>query len=250
LIKSCGARDDGATNMAKPFETWTVFPHGPIQKIHENLWRVEAGFPGAPFPRTMILARLGDGRVIVHNAIALEDASMAQIEAWGRPSFLIVPNGGHRMDAKIFKARYASLEVVAPPGSKAKVEGVVKVDATSGAFGDEGASYEILGGTKQREGVLAIASAGGKTLVFNDALMNMRSLPGFGGFMMGLFGFTGPSPKVTFPARMALVADKKALRGHLEKLAETPGLTRIEVGHGAPVTENAAAALRAAAAAL
>jgi hypothetical protein len=67
---------------------------------------------------------------------------------------------------------------------------------------------------------------------------------------MGLFGFTGPAPKVSFPARMALVADKKALRGHLERLAGTPGLSRIEVGHGAPVTSGAPEALRAAASGL
>lgn len=50
--------------MAKPFETWTVHPHGPIEKLDDNLWRVQAPFPGAPFSRTMIAARLSDGRVI------------------------------------------------------------------------------------------------------------------------------------------------------------------------------------------
>jgi hypothetical protein len=233
--------------MPKPFEKWTVHPHEPIEKIHENLWRVQAPFPGAPFPRVMVLARLDDGRVIIHNAIALDDASMKELEAWGKPAFLIVPNAGHRMDAKIFKDRYPELRVITPPGSKAKVEQVVKVDATTGDFGDEGARYEVLDGTKEREGVLFVRSGEGTTLVFNDAIMNMRSLPGFGGFMMGLFGFTGPAPKVSFPARMALVADKQALRAHLERLAETPGLERLEVGHGTPVTEGAIAALKAAA---
>jgi hypothetical protein len=236
--------------MPKPFETWTVHPHKPIEKVHDDLWRVEAPFPGAPFPRTMILARLRDRRIVIHNAIALDDAEMKEIEAWGTPAFLIVPNGGHRMDAKIFKDRYPSLQVIVPPGAKSKVETLVKVDATAGEFGDEGVRYEVLEGTKEREGVLAVARGGATTLVFNDAIMNMKSLPGFGGFMMGLFGFTGPAPKVSFPARMALVADKKALRGHLERLAGTPGLSRIEVGHGAPVTSGAGDALRAAASGL
>src|SRR5262249_20069115 len=159
--------------------------------------------------------RLNDRRIVIHNAIALDDAEMKEIEAWGTPAFLIVPNGGHRMDAKIFKDRYPSLQVIVPPGAKAKVDPLVKVDATSGDFGDERVRYEVLEGTKEREGVLAVTREGATTLVFNDAVMNMKSLPGFGGFMMGLFGFTGPAPKVSFPARMALVADKKALRGHL-----------------------------------
>src|SRR5262249_58075392 len=101
-----------------------------------------------------------------------------------------------------------------------------------------------------RDGVLVLRSGAGTTLVFNDTITNMRTLPGFGGFMMGLFGFTGPAPKVSFPARMARVADKPALRAHLERLADTSGLARIEVGHGAPITEGAVAALQPAAPAL
>jgi hypothetical protein len=236
--------------MPKPFDSWTVCPHGPIEKITDNLWRVQAPFPGAPFPRTMVLVRLSDGRVVVHNAIALDDGVMKEMEEWGKPAFLVVPNGGHRMDAKIFKERYPSIRVITPPGSRQKVEQVVTVDDTAGAFGDDSVRYEVLDGTKEREGVLIVRGPAGATLVFNDAIMNMKSLPGFGGFMMGLFGFTGPAPKVSFPARMALVADKKALRAHLERLAGVEGLARIEVGHGAPVTDRASEALRAAASSL
>jgi hypothetical protein len=236
--------------MPKPFETWTVCPHGGIEKIAENVWRVQAPFPGAPFPRAMVLVRIAGGRVIVHNAIALDEGEMKELEAWGTPAFLIVPNGAHRMDAKIFKDRYPSMRVIAPPGARSKVEEIVKVDDTAGSFGDASVRYEILEGTKQREGVLVVTGPAGTTLVFNDTIMNMQSLPGFGGFVMGLFGFTGPAPKVSFATRVALVAEKKALRAHLERLAAVERLARIEVGHGAPVTERPADALRAAAAAL
>ncbi len=236
--------------MPKPFDSWTVFPHGPIEKIESNMWRVQAQFPGAPFPRAMILLRLADGRVIVHNAIALADAEMKELEAWGTPAFLVVPNGAHRMDAKAFKDRYPSLRVLTPPGARPKVEEILEVDDTAGTFGDDSVTYEVLGGTKEREGVLSVRGTAGTTLVFNDALMNMRSLPGFGGFVMGLFGFSGPALKVSFPTRMALVDDKKALRAHLERLAGAAKLVRIEVAHGAAVTERAADALRDAAAAL
>jgi hypothetical protein len=236
--------------MPKPFETWTVCPHKAIEKVDDNLWRVEAPFPGAPFPRTMVLVRLANGDVIIHNAIALDDGEMKEVEAWGRPAALIVPNGSHRMDAKIFKDRYPALRVIAPAGAKPKAEEIVKVDATTHDFGDDNVRYEILDGTKEREGVLSVKGSRGTTLIFNDVLMNMKSLPGFGGFMMGLFGFTGPAPKVSFPARMALVADKNALRSHLARLASTKDLVRMEVGHGAPVTEQVAEALQAAAQAL
>jgi hypothetical protein len=235
--------------MPKAYEQWTVTAHGPIEKIAENLWRVQAKFPGAPIDREMILARLPDGRIIVHNAIALGDAEMREIESWGTPSFLIVPNGGHRLDARIWKTRYPSLRVVAPPGAKQKVEQVVAVDDTAPDFGD-GIRYQMFEGTEGREGVLVVPSASGTSLVFTDVLMNMHKLPGFGGFMMGLAGFVTKAPRVTFPARMALVKNKGTLRDELSKLADTPGLARLYFSHGVPVSEGAAVALREAAAAL
>ncbi|HEV3189024.1 MAG TPA: hypothetical protein VGY54_00935, partial [Polyangiaceae bacterium] len=140
--------------MPKPFETWTVCPHGPIEKVSENLWRVAGPFPGAPFPRTMIVIRLADGRLVIHNGIALDDGEMKELEAWGTPAFLVVPSGAHRMDAKIYKNRYPGIRVVGPVGAKAKIEEVVKVDASEVDFGDANVRYELVAGTGEREGVL------------------------------------------------------------------------------------------------
>jgi hypothetical protein len=233
--------------MAKPFETWTVHPHGPIEKLKDNHWRVEAQFPGAPFSRNMHVAKMKDGGLVIHNAIALNDEEMKELEAWGTPKWLIVPNGGHRMDARIWKQRYPDIKVIAPSGSKAKVEEIVKVDETKPNL-DETVRWEVLDGTKDREGVLCVTSDGKSNLVFCDGVMNNRShhLKGFGGFMMGIFGFKSDALKVTFPSRMAIVADKKAYRAHLERLA-TDDLARIDVAHGEPVTKDAQAALKHAA---
>ena len=237
--------------MPKPFDAWTVFPHGPIEKVTENLWRVQARLPpNAPISRTMVVARLTDGRLVIHNAIALNDGEMKELEAWGTPSFLIVPNGSHRLDARIYKNRYPELRVIGPAGAKTKIEEVVKVDETQPSFGDASVRYEALGGTGDREGVMSVASNGGTTLVFTDALMNMQKLPGFGGFMMGMFGFTGPKPKVSGPARMLLVKDKKALRADLERHSKAERLVRVEVAHGSPISTSPAEAIREAAAGL
>ena len=233
--------------MAKPFETWTVFPHGPIEKLRDNLWRVEAQFPNVPFLRTMHVARMKDGGLVIHNAIALNDDEMKELEAWGTPKWLIVPNGGHRMDSRIWKKRYPDMKVIAPAGSKAKVEQIVKVDETNPKL-DETVRFEILDGTKEREGVMCVTGGGSSALVFCDGIMNNRShhLKGFGGFMMGIIGFKSDALKVTFPSRMAIVDDKKAYRAHLERLA-TDDLTRIDMAHGEPVTKDAQAALKHAA---
>jgi hypothetical protein len=234
--------------MANALETWKVHPHKPIEKLTENLWRVEGRVPGAPIDRTMLIARRATGELVIHNAIALDDTEMKEIENWGTPAVLIVPNGGHRLDAAIFKQRYPSLRVVGPEAGRTKIEQVVKVDATSLSDGDDTVRYEPLQGC--REGVMIVRSKDGTTLVFTDILMNMKSISGFGGFLMGVVGFTSPAPRVTFPSRRLVMTEKAALKAELEKRAATPGLSRIEVGHGAPVTSAAPEALRGAAAAI
>ena len=89
--------------MAKCFETWTVLPHGPLEKLSENLWRLEGTMPNGNTKRIMTIARMKDGRLVIHNAIALEPALQSEIEAFGTPASIVVPNGFHRQDAKIYK---------------------------------------------------------------------------------------------------------------------------------------------------
>jgi len=235
--------------MAKPYETWTVTNHGSIEKVTENLWRVQAELPGTPIDRVMLVAKLLNGDLLVYNSIALEDEAMKEIEAWGKPAHMIVPNAGHRMDSRIWKKRYPDLRVIAPPGSKAKIEDVVKVDDGAVTL-DDTVSFEMIDGVGEKECALHVKSKAGTTIAFCDAIMNMQSARGFGGFLMGLAGFTGEKAKVTFPARMAMVKDKKAMRASLEKLAETEGLVRVEVQHGVPITDAPAEAIRAAASGL
>src|SRR5205085_669793 len=110
------------------FDTWTVLPHGRIEKLAENLWRVEGGVPKLPLRRVLVVARLGDGRLLFHNAVALEEAAMREIEAWGTPAFLVVPNGWHRLDANVYKQRYPELRVLCPRGARLRVSRAVPVD--------------------------------------------------------------------------------------------------------------------------
>ncbi|HZS42053.1 MAG TPA: hypothetical protein VFF06_34730 [Polyangia bacterium] len=237
--------------MPKGFEKWNVLAHGPIEKLDENLWRVEGNLPGdVPFKRVLTVVKLKDGRLVIHNAVALGDAEMKELEAWGKPAILIVPGGNHRLDARTFKERYPELRVIAPPGARAKVEQVVKVDATEIDFGDESVRYPIVEGTGGGEGYLEVKSPRGTTLVFNDAIMNVRRLAGFKGFIFNTLGFTGAQPRVAFLTKKLLIKDRAAFRAHLEKIADTPSLTRVIVSHGDPIVDSPGAAIKAAVAAL
>jgi hypothetical protein len=229
--------------MAKAFDTWTVLPHKPIEKLADNLWRVSGTMPSGRIQRQMVLARMGDGRLVVHNAIALGEAEMSEIEAWGTPAILFVPNGFHRQDAAIWKLRYPKMVVVTPPGSRKRVEQVLPVEKTSDqVLLDDTMAFLPLAGVPA-ESVLRIKSGDDTTLVVTDAVFNLPRLKGLQGL------FLGPTGRVTTPriVRWFLVKDKRALAQDFERLAATPGLRRVLVGHGKPIEEDAGAALRSAA---
>lgn len=237
--------------MAKAHDTWKVLPHRPIEQLTENLWRVEGKLENMPLKRVMTLARRGDGGVVVHNAVALDDASMAQLDAWGPVTALIVPNGYHRLDAKIFKDRYPQARVYCPRGATKKVSEVVAVDAAYEDFpADPAIELHTLDGVKEQEGVMLVRSADGVTLVFNDAVFNMPHVRGFTGWIFRHVTQSTGGPRVSRLFRLGVLKDKAAFRAHLERLADTPNLRRMIVSHQDMVQGDAAAAIRQAAATL
>jgi hypothetical protein len=223
--------------MAKPYNTWTVNPHRPLEKLEPNLWRVEGDLPGGSGTRVMTLVKLANGGLIVHNAIALEEDAMKDIETFGTPEFLIVPNGFHRLDAKVFKQRYPNIKVLCPAQARKKVEQVVAVDGTyEDGPKDDNVRLFHLDGTKQHEGVVQVKSPSGTTLVFNDVVNNLPKLGGVIGFMLSPTG----RPAVPRIFRWFFVKNKPAFVAALEKLAATPDLKRVIVSHGRMMADKPA----------
>ncbi len=232
---------------------WSIHPHGAIRALESNLWMVGGEIPGMPIPlrRTMTVVRLSDGRLVLHSVIALAPTAMAQIEAWGEPAFVVVPNRCHRIDAPAYKKRYPHAKVVCPPKARIHVERRVAVDGGYELLPrDPALEAALLEGSQ--EGVL-IAKSGPEhtraTLVFNDLFFNQAPLGGLTGRVYGLLGSTG-GPKVPPVARWFLVDDRKALRAHLESLARREDLARIIPGHGEPIEVWPGKALARAASAL
>ena len=230
--------------MAKPYDTWTVLPHRPLEKLEPNLWRIEGDLPGSSSgTRVMTVVKLDSGGLLIHNAIALEDDLMKEIEGFGRPEILIVPNGFHRLDARVFKQRYSSVRVLCPASERKKVAKVVAVDGTFDD-GPKDSSVKLyhLDGAKQHEGVVEVKSSSGTTLVFNDAINNLPKLGGVMGFMLSPTG----RPAVPRIFRWFFVADRAAFTSGVEKLAAMPDLKRVIVSHGAMMSDKPADALRTA----
>lgn len=235
--------------MAKANTTWSVLPHRPIEKLTENLWRVEGDVPNMPLKRVMTVVKRSDGTLLVHNAIALDPAAMAELDGWGKVRYVIVPNGFHRLDAPRFQQRYPEAGIYCPSGSRKKVEEVVAVKGTYEELpADSAVAVNMLDGVGAVEGFMLVKSADGSTLVFNDVLFDMPHGSGFQGFVFKHLTKSSGPLHMTRIGRMFIVKDRAAVRSHLLRLAETPSLRRIIVSHHRTVTENAAAALKAAAA--
>src|SRR6185312_11314237 len=155
--------------MAKAHTSWKVLPHGAIEKLSERVWRVEGALPNMPLKRVMTVAKRADGGLVVHNAIPLGDAEMAELEAWGKVAVIVVPNGYHRLDARVFHERFPDARVICPKGARKKVEEVVPVSGTYEEEPSDGVlRFETLDGTRGGEGAMIVTDKAGTTLVLND----------------------------------------------------------------------------------
>lgn len=234
--------------MAKAHTEWKILPHGPIEKLTDRLWRVEGQLDA--LKRVMAIAKRADGTLAIHNGIALGDAEMAELEAWGKVSAVIVPNGYHRLDAKVFAERYPDAKVYCPAGARAKVEQVVRVDGSYQDFAsDAHVTLTTLEGTKQREGVMIVRGAT-TALVFNDAVFNMPHGRGFTGFVFRRITDSTGGPRVSRLFRWLVLADKAPFRAQLAELAKLPDLSHIVVSHHLTITEDPAGTLARIAAAV
>ncbi len=215
-----------------------MLPYKPLERVTENLWVVKAKL--GSIERTMSVVRMQNGDLVIHNAIALNDADMVAIEAWGKPAVLVVPNGFHRQDAWIYKQRYPKLTVIAPAGQRKKVEKCIAVDGSyADAPRDDTVEIFHIEGAKDNEGMIKVHSEGGTALIANDMITNASVLK----FPMNLMiGRTGP--EVPRFMRLFFIKDARACRSHLQALAQLPRLDRLVMMHGANFGADAPAQLQ------
>jgi len=232
--------------MAKAYAHWKVLPHEPIEKLADQIWRVEGSLPGMALKRVMAIGKRSDGRLVIHNGIALEEDAMKEIETWGDPALIVVPNKYHRLDAKVFKDRYPEADVVCPAGCRKQVEEVVPVDRDydDPAVQNEAVELHHLGGIAESEGYMLVRGDDGATLVLNDALFNTPHQPGVIGWALRNITDSTGGPRVSRLFKWLAVKDKAALRASFEKLAATPDLQRIIVAHHETIAKDPAGVLR------
>jgi hypothetical protein len=232
--------------MAKPFREWTTLPHGKLTRIDDDMLTVTGLLNMPPMGdviRRMTVVRLADNRLVIYSAIALDEAQMAELESFGTPSYLIVPSDLHRMDVKGWKDRYPALTILAPRAARAKVDEIVKVDATDVDFGDPRVRMLSVPGTGDREAALVVESTDGTTLVLNDLIFDLANRHGLRGWLFKTIGMTGDEPHIPPIIAMRQIKDKDALRAQLEDWSQLPSLKRVIISHGNIIDEAPAAVL-------
>jgi hypothetical protein len=228
--------------MAKLNHEWKILPRGRVKTVDDRIVTVEGEIPMplGNFPRRMTVVGLSRNRSVIFSAIAVDEAAMREVEAVGKPAFLIVPNGHHRLDAPAWKKRYPKIKVLCPPGAKDKVGEAVPVDSTDDILGEKDVDFVIVAGTGGAEAALVVRRERGTTLVVNDVIANVRNPRGLGAKAMArLFGFGVRHPQVPRVVKRAMVKDRNVLARQLRRWAKLPGLVRVMPSHGDIIDEPA-----------
>jgi hypothetical protein len=234
--------------MTAPFEKWTVLPHGKPTRINERIMAVvgELKMPLLELPRRMTVVRLKSGDLVVFSAIALLEPDMRELEAFGRPRFLVVPSERHRLDAPGYLARYPAMTIVAPRGGARKISEVVRVDTSTPDFGDATVRYVEIAA----DSALEVEGDDGLTVIVNDLIGDIHDQTGLGGWLLKVMGFAGDEPHVPAPVKLMLGKHKSQVAQLFRRWAEREDLRRIIVSHGDLIEVDPRGALRKLAASL
>jgi hypothetical protein len=234
--------------MTAPFKEWTVLPHGKLTRVNDRILEVvgELKMPLLELPRRMTAVRTQSGGLVIFSAIALREPDMAELEAFGRPAFLIVPSLRHRLDAPAYVKRYPTLTVVTPRTGAEKIREVVRVDTHTPNFDDASIRYLEIAG----DSALEVDCDDGLTVIVNDLIGDIHDQSGVGGWLLKVMGFAGDDPHVPAPVKLVLGKHKREVAELFRRWAGRDDLRRIIVSHGDPIETDPRGALRKLAASL
>jgi hypothetical protein len=132
---------------------------------------------GVTMPSRATLLRLGDGGLLIHSPLPIDDATAREIDALGPVRLLVAPSCFHWMFIADAKARYPAARVLGAPGVEKKLRGV-PFEPLPAAGWLPGAENEVR--LERVEGAPRIAEhaffhAGSRSLVVTDLFFNIHS---------------------------------------------------------------------------
>ena len=219
-----------------------IYPHGGPVPLAENVWQV-TGSLKLPVPRNMTIIRTSQGELVLYSVIAMNEAGMGELEALGRPRFMVMPHRRHQMDAPFFAARYPDLRILAPEPTRvhsATVNGGLEELSAVGirAF--------VLPGNDHEDVVMDIPFGSARALCVCESLGNVK-LSGLMSLLFRALGPPGGGFGVARVVRLREIPDRSLLRSWLHGQAQRTDLRALLFGHGAPILDDVAGALARAA---
>jgi len=105
----------------KQFSSGRGASFGKLEKVFDDVWwawGTTRFFPGATFPRNMIILRQGEGLVVVHPVMMPAD-EQAKVEALGKIEHIVRLGDFHGMDDALYQDKYGA-KLWAPRGATAR----------------------------------------------------------------------------------------------------------------------------------
>lgn len=202
---------------------------------HENDIRLPGGMS---MPCRATIMRLPKGELVVHSPLALEDATVKDIDTLGDVRFLVAPSSAHWMFLEAAHERWPKARVLGAPALAKKLGSFAfeHLPETGGIAGMDGVRVErIQGAPSMQEHVFLHEPS--RSLVVTDLMFNIHECRSFGmRFFLRLVG----AWKRTAQSRVwrLLVKDRPAAaRSALELL--TWDFERVVVAHGDIVEADA-----------
>jgi hypothetical protein len=209
----------------------------------------------------MVIYKVPDGsrRLVVYNGIAVDESTIAQIENFGTPSVLVVPNFYHRCCAAVWKKRFPSIMVVSPQAARDNASKIVEVNDTMDGWCDqpewnEWVHAKSIDGWGDFENILEVEleknHAGKKAVIVCDLLFTMPHSDK-AGYVMKVLEWAFDS-NISLPPEGQIVIPKVARISRIFGIEDWPkaeqwyrtyarehgrSIAVIAVGHGVVVKE-------------
>jgi hypothetical protein len=216
-----------------------------LQAFAEGVWIADAPqkFLGWQLGTRMTVLKLGDGSLLVHSPVALDDTLKSEIEALGRVAHIVAPNLYHHLHAGNAAKAFPAAKLHGPAGLIKKRPdldfGAVLGEQSEPGWPDALESLEIRG-SLLGETVFFHRPSG--TLVSADLIENFSRADDWWTRLYleagGIYGKVGLSRMLRLAYR-----DRKQARRSIDRILDWD-FNRIILAHGDPIVSDASDALR------
>ncbi len=205
-----------------------------LRQLDRDLWVAEQPlrFVGLEIGARMTVVRLPDGRLVVHSPIGYTDELGREVAGLGTARWIVAPNRLHHLFVTAWHDASPGSLVLVAPGLGEKRPDLAGADTlAAGAPGEWGDAIDVLpieGFPFANECVFFHRPSA--TLIASDLAFNLGDdCPALTRLVMRFSGRLGELAPTLI--ERALIRDRAAFRGSLERVLEWP-FERVIVAHG------------------